>query len=147
MRRYIKSAPAEEAHQGKLPATSSSCAAVAAKQKPAATRVRHFRDWLRAATTGTSQAPQTLESPAEPDVRVGDGATTRRIDSTSASTQLVFSAPCKAESDEVIGIGDVRSRAFGLMSDTQLCGGADQDSLVGVELGRRAECEEALRTG
>jgi hypothetical protein len=27
------------------------------------------------------------------------------------------------------------------------CDGVDQDSLVGVELGRRAECEAALRTG
>ena len=33
------------------------------------------------------------------------------------------------------------------MNDAQLCGGADQESLVAVELGRRAECKEALRTG
>lgn len=66
---------------------------------------------------------------AEPNVKVGDGATTRRIGSTSASTQLVFSAPCEGESNEVISIVDVRSRAFGLMNDFQLCGGADQDSL------------------
>lgn len=42
--------------QEKLLATSSSCAAVAAKQKPVTTGVRHFRDWLHAATTGASQA-------------------------------------------------------------------------------------------
>ena len=82
---------------------------------------------------------------AGPDVRVGDGATTRQIDSASASTQL---SPCEAESDEVLGIVDVHSTGIWVDDDAQrrLCGMAVQESL-GVELGRRAEYETILRTG
>jgi hypothetical protein len=111
-------------------------------------RVRHFRDWLRAAITGASQAMRTLESPAKPDVRVGDGATTRRIDSASASAQLVFSAHARQNMTRCDRHADVRSFIGNWVDDdAQLCGGADQENLVGVVLGRRAEYEAALKTG
>ena len=48
----------------------------------------------------------------------------------------------------MIGIVDVRSFIGNWVDDdAQLCGGADQENLVGVVLGRRAEYKAALKTG
>jgi hypothetical protein len=59
---------------------SSSCAAVAARQKPSHVGVRQFRDWLFAAMSA-GQALRDSRISAETDMRIGDGTTTRRIDS------------------------------------------------------------------
>lgn len=85
---------------------------------------------------------------AEPDVRFGDGATTRQIDSASRPYSARTLSPCEAESDEVLGIAGVPSVGIWVDDDAQhrLCGVAVPESL-GVELGRRAEYETALRTG
>src|SRR5438552_3515470 len=80
MPRYIKCTLARGKLTEEAANTSSSCAAGAARQKPGHVGVTHFRDWLLCCTE-CKPSPTDSQISVEPGMKVGDGATTRQINS------------------------------------------------------------------